>query len=115
MSRGLGGRHQAVELNLACFGHLHSLRAVVPAKPQQMNIRELIEQLQAFPPDTPVLVDSYESGLIEAQSPIMEPVVFNYRNANYAGPHESVEYVIDYPDKVHDIRNAVILARTPWL
>lgn len=84
-----------------------------------MNIRELIEQLQAFPPDTPVLVDGYEGGLIEAQSPIMEPVVFNYRNANYAGPHEPVEYTIDpefdEPGTVRDIRNAVILSRTPVL
>lgn len=85
-----------------------------------MNIRELIEQLQAFPPDMPVLVDGYEGGLTEAQPPVVESVVFNYRkHRSYSGAHEEEKYtldpVCDEPGTVRDIRDAVIISRSPLL
>lgn len=84
-----------------------------------MNIRELIEQLQAFPPDMPVLVDGYEGGLNDAQPPAKQSVVFNYRKSYHEGPHEEARYTRDsegdVDGTVRDIRDAVIISRSATL
>lgn len=79
-----------------------------------MNIGQLIEKLQAFPADLPVLVDGYEGGLTEAKDPVVKSVVFNCRESDYYGPHEEEEYwdpEFDAPGTIRDARQAVVLYR----
>lgn len=80
-----------------------------------MTIRELIEQLQAFPPDMPVLVDGYEGGLSDAKPPELQEVIFNHNaGCSYLGVHELSEYYMpEYaePGKVPNIGPAVVISR----
>lgn len=45
-----------------------------------MTVQELIEQLKALPPETPVLVEGYETGYDDIVN-LKPQEVFRYRNA----------------------------------
>ena len=56
-----------------------------------MTVKELIEKLEVFEKDLPVLLDGYEGGLSEICEAKEISVDFNKNKEDYYGPHEESE------------------------
>jgi hypothetical protein len=63
---------------------------------QVMNVRQLIEELQKYPPEMRVIVSGYEGGYCDTNSLEQKTIRLNVRGPNcwYYGPHGSAA---DYP------------------
>lgn len=54
-----------------------------------MKVKDLIEKLQKFDPELPVMVDGYEGGIGELKEPREVIAVLNYyKILNHFGPHQ---------------------------
>lgn len=56
-----------------------------------MNIKELIDKLQTYPPETMVVVSGYEGGVHEVNHPELIKIKTNVNTAWYYGEHEQDE------------------------
>lgn len=56
-----------------------------------MKVKELIEKLQALPPDMMVIVDGYEGGVNETSDVAVETIALNVNQEWYYGAHDTVE------------------------
>ena len=63
-----------------------------------MNIKELIEKLQAFDPELRVVVDGYEGGVKDAGYVVEETIALNVHEEWYYGEHETL-YADEKPNK----------------
>lgn len=72
-----------------------------------MKIRELIEKLQKFDPELPVMVEGYEGGIDVPEEPYQTPIKLNVHEEWYYGKHE-VAHVTD-TEKADSV--AVIIPR----
>ena len=74
-----------------------------------MTVEELITQLKALPPDTPVLVEGYETGFDDIIGLVPQPAVW-YRNAQeWDGEYQTPEHFSD--PEAATLQAAVILGR----
>lgn len=60
-----------------------------------MKVKELIEQLQQYNPETLVLIPGYEGGYEDVKRIEKIGVVLNYNKESYYGPHELIDNIID--------------------
>lgn len=57
-----------------------------------MNVSELIEKLNDFPPDTRVVVRGYEGGFSDMDEIEETEIYLNCNTSWFYGPHEEVDY-----------------------
>jgi hypothetical protein len=81
-----------------------------------MTVKELVEFLNRYSPDMPVMVQGYEGGFQDVleENITTQDIVENYRRREcFYGPHESLEVVqdMDSPDGVPGHKPALILGR----
>ena len=78
-----------------------------------MTVEQLIEALQAHPPDLRVMVDGYEGGCddLEPQGILQRDVRLNVNARWYYGHHEEA-----YPEDKHEspATARALLLRRPW-
>jgi len=77
-----------------------------------MTIKELIEELNKYNPDTLVMVNGYEGGYDDISNIGLEyDIVLNYHTASYYGSHES-ESMVTNKERLQtaQIVNALILS-----
>ena len=55
------------------------------------TVSELIEILQSFPPETPILTSGYENGFENIQQPILQGMVHKPDNPYYDGEFQPAE------------------------
>jgi hypothetical protein len=53
-----------------------------------MKVKELIEQLQKFDPELPVMIQGYEGGIDAPEKPYQTPIRLNVHEEWYYGKHE---------------------------
>jgi len=61
-----------------------------------MKVKELIEQLQKFDPETLVMVDGYEGGYSDISDIYKVPIKLNYHKHWYYGKHEEANEYFGY-------------------
>jgi hypothetical protein len=61
-----------------------------------MKVKELIEQLQKFDPETLVMVDGYEGGYSDILELHKIPIKLNYHKDWYYGKHEECDAITGY-------------------
>lgn len=66
-----------------------------------MNVRELIEKLQQYPPDHRVFVDGYEGGIADVEKISVISVKLNVNEEWYYGAHEEIGDESDYNRRKH--------------
>jgi hypothetical protein len=74
-----------------------------------MKVKELIEQLQKFDPETRVVTHGYEGGFIDvSEASEMELALFVHSEWYY-GPHEDV-VTADHYKKQYQIEKSIVIA-----
>ncbi len=57
----------------------------------ELTVKDLIQALSKYPPNTRVLVQGYEGGYSDVQDAREIPVAFNVNKEDYMGPHDDDE------------------------
>jgi len=67
----------------------------MPEQSKKTTVGELIDYLQNFQPDLPVLLNGEDGGYEDVHLPSTELVraVRDYRKSNYMGPHEDLVFL----------------------
>lgn len=58
---------------------------------ETVTVAELIQALEGFPPDMPVLVHGYERGYVAPLAPVIRSMRANVGTEWYDGPHEEAD------------------------
>jgi hypothetical protein len=66
-----------------------------------MTVKELIEKLQAFDPESMVVRPGYEGGVTEVQYAFKTLLALNVNEEWYYGEHDEVKDTTDWPDHKH--------------
>ena len=74
-----------------------------------MKVKELIEQLQKFDPETRVVTHGYEGGYQDVSEAIEEELALFVNSEWYYGPHEDVA-TADHYKKQYQIEKSIILS-----
>ena len=74
-----------------------------------MKVKELIEQLQKFDPETRVVRPGYEGGYQDVSESFEMELALFVHSEWYYGPHEDVA-TADHYNKSYDIEKSIIIA-----
>ena len=74
-----------------------------------MKVKELIEQLQKFDPETRVVRPGYEGGYEDLSNVSEYELALNVHTDWWYGPHEDPEWA-DHYKKQYQIENSIILS-----
>lgn len=74
-----------------------------------MKVKELIEHLQKFDPETRVVTHGYEGGFTDVSEVEEEELALFVNSDWYYGPHEYVDDA-DHYTKSYDIEKAIIIS-----
>lgn len=76
-----------------------------------MKVKELIEQLQQYNPETLVLIPGYEGGYEDIRRIEKTGVVLNYHKESYYGPHELIDDISNKSTlQIFPLANAIIIS-----